>query len=73
MTGALTPAQANEVRAIVAEMIGHALHGANDRIAAEISGSIVLLPIFHAQRDRSLPATSSSGKTDQISDVEASS
>lgn len=70
---ALTPEQANEVRAIVAEMIGDALRGANNRISRQISGAIVLLPIFHAQRDRSPSAIPSSGKTDQISDGEASS
>lgn len=50
MSGVLTSEPQTEVRAVVAEMICHALLGANDRITPETAGSVVMLPVFHADR-----------------------
>ncbi len=50
----LTPSQEARVRElagiIAAEMIGRVLLGAGERIQDAVAGSIVLLPVVHADR-----------------------
>lgn len=67
MTGALSNEQEDQVRAIVAEMIGQALEGAGERISRAISGSVVLLPLVHSHFDAAAVPIPSHGNVGSIS------